>query len=416
MTPNSQTIKTDILLVGAGVIGSGVAMHLGQLGRPAPGDIRVIDFDLEGSLSSSELNAGGVRGTWSQPVNVKMARLTIDWLAENAEAAGYRDVGYLWLKTPESMPAALVERDRQIESGWPVEAWDVAELKKRVPFIDKTADLAGAIFGPRDGLVNPNGVKNLLRERARASGVVFDDRSLLKAAERDESGGWLLKVERYPAQISDSDRLAVLSGGQSSVTPQTVYYQAKRVVNCAGPWAAGVAKILGYESPVYPTRRQISVFDSRGLESPKFGMIVDTSGVYFHPEATHILAGFANNNEPHGIRYDYDGEGFFTESIWAPLYERASVFENLKHVTGWAGQYEVSPDESAVIGEVSAPGFHVRAFEAHSFSGHGVMHAYAAGLALAELMLKGRYLTIDAGMLSGARFATGALVRETAII
>jgi glycine/D-amino acid oxidase-like deaminating enzyme len=411
----SSVVKTDTLIIGAGVIGSAVAMHLARLGRPAFGDLRIIDFDLEGSLSSSELNAGGVRGTWNQAVNVAMSKLTIDWFSENAEAVGYRDVGYLWLKTPEAMPSALAARERQVAAGWPVDVWDVEELRRKVPFIDKTDDLAGAVFSSRDGLVNPNGVKNLLRALARAQGAVFDDRSLLKKAERMENGGWRLTVERYPAQLSDADRVAVLSGGVPSATPEKFLYEVQRVVNCAGPWAGAVAKILGYESPVFPIRRQISLFDCRGLDMTKFGMIVDTSGVYFHPEATHVLAGFATE-EPRGVNYEYGGEHFFTESIWPALYERATAFENLKHLTGWAGQYEVSPDESAVIGEVADAALHGRAYEAHSFSGHGVMHCFAAGLALAELMLQGKYVTLDADILSGGRFSAGRPVHETAVI
>jgi glycine/D-amino acid oxidase-like deaminating enzyme len=411
----SLVIKTDTLIIGAGVIGSAVAMNLAKLARPAQGDLRVVDFDLEGSLSSSELNAGGVRGTWNQPVNVSMSKLTIDWFAENAQSVGYRDVGYLWLKTPETLPKALLAREQQIATGWPVDAWDLAELKRRVPFIDKTDDLAGAIFSGRDGLVNPNGVKSLLREQARAQGAVFDDRLLLNSAERDGRGQWLLSFQKYPARLSDQERIAVLSDEKTDAEPELVRYEARRVVNCAGAWAASVAKILGYESPVFPLRRQISLFDCRGLDMTRYGMIVDTSGVYFHAEGTHVLAGFATN-EPKKINYQYDGEDFFTQSIWSALYERASAFENLKHFTGWAGQYEVSPDESAVIGEVADAGLQGSVFEAHSFSGHGVMHCHAAGLALAELMVHGKYSTIDASILSGARFEAGKLVHETAVI
>jgi glycine/D-amino acid oxidase-like deaminating enzyme len=140
-------------------------------------------------------------------------------------------------------------------------------------------------------------------------------------------------------------------------------------------------------------------------------MIVDTSGVYFHPEAMNGLAGFANTDEPAGVNFEYDGERFFEERIWPALYERSTAFERLKHVTGWAGLYEVSPDECGIIGSVQEG-----VFEAHSFSGHGVMHSYAAGLALAETIVNPRSKTVDITQLSGRRFIDGKLIQENLVI
>src|SRR5690349_3424288 len=96
--------KVDTLIVGAGVIGSSVAMHLSQRGLQ---NIRVIDFDLEGSLSSSELNAGGVRATWMQPINVEMSKRSIEFFSTVAEEIGYRACGYLWLHSEKNLDPAI---------------------------------------------------------------------------------------------------------------------------------------------------------------------------------------------------------------------------------------------------------------------------------------------------------------------
>lgn len=404
--------RVDTLIIGAGVIGSSVAMSLAKAGIA---DVRVIDFDLEGSLSSSELNAGGVRATFTQRANVEMSRRTIDYFAAHAEAVGYRDVGYLWLHTAKTLPPALAARDAQQALGWPVEALDIAELARRVPFIDKNSDLAGACFAPRDGLVNPNLVKNHYRAEARALGARFDDRLLVRGAEAIEGGGVRVRADRYPAVLSHEQKLGALSGLNIEGFSQ-VEYEAARVVNCAGPWAPRVAELLGYACPSQPLRRQVAIFDCRDVDLTPYGMIIDTSGVYFHPEASNGLAGFANSGEAPGVNFSSDGESFFTEHIWPALFERASGFERLKYMTGWAGLYEVSPDESSIIGEVKTDFGTARVFEAHSFSGHGVMHSFAAGQALAERMTKGRYETFDAGVFDGSRFAAGREIREGMVI
>jgi sarcosine oxidase subunit beta len=147
-------------------------------------------------------------------------------------------------------------------------------------------------------------------------------------------------------------------------------------------------------------------------------MIVDTSGVYFHPEAEYILGGIAERDEPIGQNFAYEGESFFQEKIWLPLSERSSKFEALRHLTGWGGLYEVSPDESAIIGEVElgTPRGTGRVFESHSFSGHGVMHSYACGVALAEKMRDGRSKILDVEPFSGTRFSLGKSLSETAVI
>ncbi|HYB90713.1 MAG TPA: FAD-dependent oxidoreductase, partial [Candidatus Binataceae bacterium] len=79
----------------------------------------------------------------------------------------------------------------------------------------------------------------------------------------------------------------------------------------------------------------------------------------------------------------------------------------LRHVTGWAGLYEVSPDRSAIVG-MAMP----RVYEAHGFSGRGVMQSYGAGQALADLIVKGRYDRFDASALARSRFDRDALVFE----
>jgi glycine/D-amino acid oxidase-like deaminating enzyme len=142
-------------------------------------------------------------------------------------------------------------------------------------------------------------------------------------------------------------------------------------------------------------------------------MIVDTSGVYFHPEAENILVGWADPSEDPGYNFIYDEEKFFMEKIWPTLWNRIPATESLKHVTGWAGLYAESPDESAILGK--SPKYE-NVFEAHSFSGRGAMQSPAIGLGLAEFLFHGEYKTLDLSPLKIERFETGELLTEGLVI
>lgn len=410
----------DTLIIGAGVIGSAVARALGESDL---GSVLVIDPSLKGERSSSELNAGGVRATWSQDHHIEASIETIEYFSRHKEETGYRDVGYLWLKNSAQVNQTQSNLTKWKDFHWPVETWSRAQIKSKYPWMDRVEDIEEAWFAPRDGLVNPNLVKSFYRlNAAQFPKVVFRDRTVLLGVSK-KGGGDLFEVTLGYLRLQQNDYAQSLIVEVEHLESPDKYFEkietvtTSRLVNCAGAWASLVCKRMGYERPSRAIRRQISLFDCRGVSSENLGMIVDTSGVYFHPEADYFLSGFADPLEPTSYSFAYDGDGFFDEKIWTPLSQRSSHFESLRHVTGWSGLYEVSPDENAFAGEVldSSLNSGGQIYEAHSFSGHGVMHSYSVSEQLVKQM-KGEQTARWFRPLSGSRAALGQWNHEHAVI
>src|SRR5262247_4550888 len=86
--------RAEVLIAGAGVIGSAIACALVERGVR---DVCVADLDLVGRYASSELNAGGARATWWHEVNIAACRDSLAFFREHAEELSFRACGYLWL-------------------------------------------------------------------------------------------------------------------------------------------------------------------------------------------------------------------------------------------------------------------------------------------------------------------------------
>lgn len=404
-----KTLDCDILIVGAGLVGSSTAMHASRLGDRR---VTVVDLDLEGVFSSSELNAGGVRATWNNPVNAEISKVSIDYYATVRDEVGFKQQGYFWMFARDKweQASATLRANRNL-SDMGVEYLTPAEITRRYPFIDKVDDLGGATFSPRDGLLNANLLKMHFRAEARAKGAEFLNRIWVHhVTVKDDAIE--LDAWHWPDNL-DHDEIKRILTEKDTSGAEPIKLRARQLVNCSGAWARRFANCMGTDCPSRAVRRQVSVFECKEVDLTPYGMFVDSSGVYFHHEAHYILGGFATPDEPEGYNFEYEGEAFFQEHIWPALYERSTKFENLKHVTGWAGLYEVSPDKSGIVGLV--PGFK-NVFEAHSFSGRGAMQSYGAGLGLAELMLRGRFESLDLAAMSGERFARNALITEGLVI
>jgi len=415
--------RANVLIAGGGVVGASVASALARRGVDG---VVVVDLDLAGVYASSELNAGGARATWWQPVNVHACRRTLDFFREHADELGFRELGYLWLyDDPERFARALARRALQNDAGLGVEALGPGEIPERCPLVDRGLDtLVGATFSPRDGLVNPNAVRAWYRHDAERRGVVFLDRHYLAGLETalvSSDGGSRRRVRAVElAEVRSGDpsdaagalrRILTTHRVPAELVVDEARLECGTFVNCLGAWSPLLSAKIGVRDVTEPVRRQISLVDvhredlAPGVEPARLGMVVDASGLYVHPEGAFFLAGYSPPGDAPGYDFSYDGAEFFERELWPRLAARASSFERCGHVRGWAGLYAVTPDCSGIVGGVA--GF-TNLFEAHSFTGRGVMQSFTVGNELAALIVDGRYGEVDLSPLSRERFADPA--------
>jgi sarcosine oxidase, subunit beta len=380
--------RADVAIIGAGVIGCSVAFQLARLGAT-----RVLLLEKEalpGTGSTSRAN-GGIRAQFTTGANIAMSLASMDILDALAPEIGeppmYHKAGYLFLTgDPKKLAAMEAAAAFQRARGVAVEVLDASGVRARAPYA--AGPIAGGTFGPRDGFIDPGGLANFfLREAARA-GV----RTL------------------YGAPVT-----AITPGaGGFALTTGAGEVSAGAVVIAAGAWSGHVAALAGVDVPVEPVRRHIFVSGPCAALPPVIPMTIDAdSGVLVRREGNRVAIAWSNAEEPPGFNAAFDPDFFlrFAEPLEARFPDVGAAGLDLRK--SWSGHYEVTPDHHAIVGPAAAaPGL----FVASGFSGHGVMHAPAAGRAIAEMIVRGRSETVDVGALGLERFRRGALIHETMVL
>ncbi len=386
-----MTKSADVVIIGAGIVGSSIAFHLTEAGVR---NVLVIERETRQGLGSTGKSMGGVRAQFSTGVNIRMSIYSIPFFARFEEAtghpSGYKPRGYLFMATNDRHMTYLrdnIARQRALGLN-NVELLSPEDIRKVLPQL-RSDDIIGGSFCPTDGFVDPESVMNGFMARAIERGATL----------------W---------RGTEITGISTVHGAVSGVTTTNGDVRAPIVVNAAGPWAAAVARMAGADLPVQPLRRMLVLTESFSGLPEHLPMIVDMStGWHFRQEGLGVLMAWAGPDQQPGFRADFDPA--FIEKILTHAAARVPDFANLavNPRRCWAGLYEMSPDHHAILGP--APGVPGLYF-ANGFSGHGVMHSPATGRIIADLIVHGATQVIDAQDLNVQRFAEGRAIEETAIL
>ncbi len=368
-----------VIVVGGGIVGLASAYHLAERGC----DVTLYERDSVGS-GSTDRAVGGIRASFSTPVNVDCSLLSLDVWETFEERFGvdveFRQHGYLFL----AREAATAERFRETaamarDRGAPVEYVDAETATTYCEGIDADR-FVGGTYCPRDGYADPH---LALQGYSRAA---------------TEAGAEVRTNAPVSELLTDGDRVAgVAADGQP--------HRADAVVLATGAWTGPLAATAGVDLPIAPRRRQVATVDpDRPVpETDPLTIDLDT-GSYWRPEreGRAIVGGHFAGHDP-----DVDPDGFESgpDVEWAAdAIERAGEWTDYfgpesRLAGGWAGLYAVTPDDHAVVDAVR-PGLVVAA----GFSGHGFQHAPATARIVADLVRDGETALVDRSTLAADRF------------
>ena len=393
----TATTHYDTVIVGGAVIGSAVAYFLAE-DSDYDGRVAVVEADPTYARSSTALSAASIRHQFSQPLNIALSQFGTEFIRDfrsrvevdgDAPDIGFRETGYLFLATPDSMPVLARNHRVHLDCGADVSLLGEDQLRSRFPYLE-TADLAGGSLGESgEGSFDPHALMSGLRRRARHRGAEY---------LTDRVVGLDPEADRIDVELESGHRLS-----------------ARVVVNAAGTRARSVARMAGLDLPVEPRRRSVFVFDCRDPIGHPFPLIIDTSGLFVRAEPPFYLTGGPPDPDVEVDLADLDVQHEeFDERLWPALAHRIPRFEQIMVKRSWAGHYAWNTlDQNAIVGP--APVLPSLVF-ANGFSGHGLQQAPGVGRAVSELVVHGGYRTLDLTPLGYDRITRGEPFVEETII
>jgi sarcosine oxidase subunit beta len=353
----------SVVIVGGGVIGASIAFHLAEAGVA---DVLLLERAELGSGSTAK-GAGGVRAMFTDELNVRIGLRSLEAWGAFGERPGaeidLRRVGYLFLlSTVEHVGQFERAVAMQNDVGVPSRMLSPEAAAELSPPAGMDGVLAAA-FCPLAGHATPDAAVQGYASAARAGGV------------RIETHTDVTRVER-----------GVVFAGERAI-------ETGCVICAAGPWSRAVGAMAGVELAVRPERRRIAHTAAlAGLPDEPLPMTIDfASGFYFHSEGPGLLFGTSDVCET---------QDEWLERAVPVLRRRAPLLLDAPIAGGWWGDYEMTPDHNALIGETdAAPG---RFLYATRITGHGFQQAPAVGEIVRDLYL-GREPFVDVSALAAGR-------------
>src|SRR5512133_1177079 len=366
-------MPVDVVVVGAGVLGSSVALRLAQAGL----EVVVLERAIPGAEASSA--AGGILSPGVEAVEpgpfYALCRASLerypnfvrDVEALSGMSVAFRSLGTLEIALDDDHAKVLAARAEKIQRhGLPVEVLEPDAVRRLEPAISK--ETRGALSFPDESSLDPRLLGRAVYVAAARAGASF------------VTG----QVRRI---VSESGRVVGVDHDAGRI-------EAGRVVLAAGAWSQRVEGNGLPPGSVRPVRGQIALFDTR---PPLLSRVVFSGHGYVVPRPDgRILVG--STMEEVGFEKAVTGGGLrhvLDVAIGiAPALAQAPVVDT------WSNFRPASPDGEPILGEGSVAGL----LYATGHTRNGILLTPVTADAIAALVL-GRAPPVDLAPFSPARLA-----------
>jgi sarcosine oxidase subunit beta len=381
----------DAIIIGGGIMGCSTALELARRGL----DVALLERKTIGEGPTGKSSAI-IRQHYSNELTARMALYSLRVFQHFDERvggeSGFTETGFLALASAADRAGLEANVALQQRVGIQTRLLSGAEVTTLMPGLE-TADLMAAAYEPESGYADPYLTVTSYARAARAQGVELFQRCEVTGV-------------RF-----DGDTVA----GVDAAGPEgAVQFDAPVVINAAGAWGAGVARLAGVDAPIDSCRAQVAFFRRpAGHEAPHPVVGDFINATYFRSETGGLsLVGLIDPEEANAIvdpnRFPEGADGDFILEAGERLVVRYPAMERSQSTGGYASLYAITPDWHPIVDETPAgSGFYM----CSGFSGHGFKLGPAVGLMMADRVMGVREPQFDAHAFRLSRFAEGDPVR-----
>lgn len=375
----SETARTDVIVIGGGIMGAATAFFLRKRGL----SVALIERGLIGQQASGT-NFGNVRRQGRYLRQLPLANRSRQIWGKLDELLGedveFLATGHIRVTYNDETIAHFEEYAREARHyGLDLEIISGNALRDRFPFIGP--EVRAGSYSPRDGHANPRLVAPAFGRAAKRAGAAVFENTEIVVVEKD-SGEF--RVEAADGRVFRSPQLMI----------------------SAGAWANRLATQFGEPVPLVTHGPQMAVTEPLPYAiQPVLGVstVIPHEGVYLRQvKRGNIVFGGGNRGPASADTSRAYVQPENTLSQFTQISRVVPALNRLSIIRVWSGVESYLPDDIPIMGpSAKVSGLHY----AFGFCGHGFQLGPGVGDVMAELIATGRTETpIDPFAIS--RFST----------